>query len=54
MWKVYPFSALFAMDCIEIAVILLTMAAAASEQAVWRRRHRGSPAITAQASTPRR
>ena len=53
VWKVYPFSVLFALDCIVIAVLLLTMAAAAREQAVWRRRHSGSPALPAQGSTPR-
>ena len=37
-----------------IAVWLLAMAAAAREQAVWRRRHGGSPRIPAQGSAPRR
>jgi hypothetical protein len=54
VWKVYPFSILFALDCLVIAVLLLTMAAAAREQAVWRRRHSGSPAIPAHGSTPPR
>jgi hypothetical protein len=53
VWKVYPFSVLFALDCIIIAVLLLVMAAAAREQAAWRRRHGGSPAVPTQGSTPR-
>ena len=54
VWKDFPFSVLFALDCIVIAVLLLTMAAAAREQAVWRRRHGGSPATPAHGSSPPR
>ena len=52
-WKDFPLSVLFALDRVIIAVLLLTMAAAAREQAVWRRRHSGLPAIPAHGSTPR-
>jgi hypothetical protein len=54
VWKAFPYSVLFVLDCIVVAVLLLTMAAAAREQAVWRRRHGGSPGIPAQGSTPPR
>ncbi len=46
VWMIYPFSVLFALDCIVVAVLLLTMVAAAREQATWRPRH-GHPAPTA-------
>ena len=36
LWKVYPYSVLFVLNCFIVAVLLLTMAAAAREQAVWR------------------
>ena len=51
VWKVHSFSILFVLDCVAIAVLLLTIAAAAREQAVWRRHHGGSPAIPAHGST---
>ena len=54
VWKVYPFSVLFALDVLVIVVLLLTMVAAAREQAVWRRRHSGSPAIPPHGSSPPR
>jgi hypothetical protein len=54
MWKVSPFSILFTLDCVIIAVLLLTMAAAAREQATWRRRHSRPPATPADGGTPRR
>jgi hypothetical protein len=51
-WQDSPLSVLFALDCVLIAVLFLTMAAAVREQAAWRRRHSGPPATSAHVSTP--
>jgi hypothetical protein len=53
-WTDFPLSVLFALDCVIVAVLLLTMAAAMREQAAWRRRHSRSPASSADGGTPRR
>jgi hypothetical protein len=51
LWKVAPYSVLFVLDCVIVAVLFLTMVAAAHEQAVWRRRHGGPPATPAPGPT---
>ena len=53
-WQVAPFSILFTLDCVIIAVLLLTMAAAGHEQTAWRRRHIRPPVTPADGGASRR
>jgi hypothetical protein len=39
LWRVYPFSLIFALDCVVVVILIVTMVVATREESSWRRRH---------------
>jgi hypothetical protein len=54
LWNEYPFSLLFALDCVIVVILIGTMVVIAREERAWRQRHSMDNLPTTSTETPRR